>query len=263
MFIKNILKFIKDIIAPKKCYSCNKEWHFLCEDCFSKIEKHYYFDQICYVCKKYSPNFEVHEKCKNPLAPLSGGIECLSSLDKGSWGVFYDKTIILTHYKIKVIKKLIKDFKFYYKKEISNDFSEYLTEKMIKYMKEELKYYRKQDFIVIYSPMSFFRKMIRWYNHSEILARKIASNFWFKFENKLIMKKKQTRQQSKLSRQERLKNLKNAFKINKNKVDIIDKKIVILVDDVISTWTTVNEISKILKQYNAKKIIVVAIASWY
>ncbi len=238
-----MFKFIKNIIAPKKCYSCNKEWHFLCEDCLWKIEKHYFFDEICYVCKKFSKNFEVHKNCKN--------------------NIFYDKTIILTHYKIKIIKKLIKDFKFYHKKDIVDDFWEYLTEKMIKYMWEELKHFKYQDFIVISPPMSFFRKLKRWYNQSELLARKIANNFWFKFEKNLIFKTRQTRQQSKLTRQERLKNLKHSFKINKNKKDIIDNKIIILVDDVISTGTTVNEISRVLKNYNSKKIIIVTIASWF
>ncbi len=252
-----MLKFIKDIIAPKKCYSCKEEWHFLCEECFWKIEKHYFFDQICYKCKKYSKNFEVHLDCKKSY-PLLG-----EDIWKTERGVFYDKTIILTHYKIKIIKTLIADFKFYYKKEVSDDFWEYLTEKMIKYMWEELKHFKKQDFVVISPPMSFFRKLKRWYNHSEILAKKIAWNFWFRFEKDIVLKNKYTRQQSKLSRQKRLSNLQDAFKINKNKLDILDKKIVILVDDVISTWTTVNEISKILKNYNTKKIIIITIASGY
>ena len=238
-----MFKFIKNILAPKKCYSCGKEWHFLCEECFEKIEKRYFFDEICYVCKKYSKNFEVHESCKN--------------------GIFYDKTIILTHYKIWIIKKLIKDFKFYNKKDISEDFWELLVEKMIKYMSNELKVYKKQDFIVISAPMSFFRKLKRWYNHSEVLAKYIAWVFWFKFEKNIIKKIKNTRQQSKLKKEERLKNLDNSFKINKNKVDILDKKIIILVDDIISTWTTVNEISRILKNYNPKEIVVVNIASWF
>lgn len=249
-----MFKFIKDIIAPKKCYSCDKEWHFLCPECFEKIEKKYYFDEICYVCKKYSKNFEVHENCKIKFPLLGGDLER---------GIFYDKTIILTHYKIKIIKKLIHDFKFYHKKDIVDDFSELLIEKMIKYMWEELKSFKKEDFIVISPPMSFFRKLKRWYNHSEVLAKLIAYNFGFKFEKNLIIKNKQTRQQSKLSKQERLTNLEKAFKINKNKVDIIDKKIIILIDDVISTWTTINEISKIIKTYNSIKIIVVTIASGY
>lgn len=236
-----MFNFIKDIIAPKKCYSCNTEWYFLCNKCFNKIEKYYFFDEICYSCKKYSKNFEVHKSCK----------------DK----VFYDKTIIMSHYKIKVIKKLIKDFKFYGKKDIIDGLWEFLIEKIIKYMSVELKEFKKDDFIVISPPMSFFRKLKRWYNHSELIAKKIWKEFLFKYEKNLILKSKYTRQQSKLNRQDRLKNLKNSFKINKNKLDIIDNKIVIVVDDVISTWSTVNEISKILKQNKVKKVIVVLLAS--
>jgi predicted amidophosphoribosyltransferase len=70
-------------------------------DCFDKIEKHYFFDEICYVCKKYNKDFEVHKRCKEK--------------------VFYDKIIIATHYRTSVIKKLIKDFKFYGKKDIVED----------------------------------------------------------------------------------------------------------------------------------------------
>jgi competence protein ComFC len=236
-----MFNFIKDIIAPKKCYSCNIEWHFLCNKCFNKIEKHYFFDEICYVCKKYSKNFEVHKNCK----------------DK----VFYDKTIIMSHYKIKVIKKLIKDFKFYGKKDIIDDIWELLIEKMIKYMFSELKEFKREDFIVISPPMSFFRKLKRWYNHSELIAKKVWKELFFKYEKNVILKNKQTRQQSKLNRQDRLQNLKKAFKINKKKLDIIDNKIIILIDDVISTWTTANEISKILKQNKAQKTIITVFAS--
>jgi competence protein ComFC len=43
-------------------------------------------------------------------------------------------------------------------------------------------------------------------------------------------------------------NIKNSFKINKKYQDNIDKKIIILIDDVVSTGSTLNEISKILKE---------------
>jgi competence protein ComFC len=233
--------FIKNIISPKKCYSCNTEWYFLCNNCFEKIENHYFFDEICYVCKNISKNFEVHDNCKKDI--------------------FYDKTIIMSHYKINVIKKLIKDFKFYGKKDIIEDLWELLIEKVIKYMSEELKDFKKENFIVISPPMAFFRKLKRWYNHSELIAKKISKELWFKYEKDIILKNKPTRQQSKLNKQDRLTNLVKGFKIDKNKLDIVDNKIVILVDDVISTWTTVNEISKILKQNKTIKVVVVAIAS--
>jgi predicted amidophosphoribosyltransferase len=61
-----------------------------------------HFSDICYVCKKKSENFIVHNKCKN--------------------NIYYDNLIILTHYKNNHISKLIKDLKFYNKKDILEDF---------------------------------------------------------------------------------------------------------------------------------------------
>ena len=100
-----MFKFLKDLIAPKKCYSCNKEWHFLCEDCLSKMSN---FESICYVCKGKSDNFEIHNKCLV--------------------NIYYDKIIILSHYKNNIISKLIKDLKFYGKKDIAEEFWNYLSE---------------------------------------------------------------------------------------------------------------------------------------
>jgi predicted amidophosphoribosyltransferase len=61
--------------------------------------------------------------------------------------------------------------------------------------------------------------------------------------------------------EERLVNLKWVFKINKRKISKIKDKNIIIIDDVISTWTTINEIAKILKENGAKNIIWLIIAS--
>ena len=45
------------------------------------------------------------------------------------------------------------------------------------------------------------------------------------------------------------------------KVDKIFEKNIIIVDDIISTWTTLNEMAKILKKNWAKKVIWLVIAS--
>ena len=228
-----MIKFIKDILAPKKCYSCKKEWHFLCPKCLSKM---YNFSDICYVCKKKSKYFSVHNECKK--------------------GIFYDNLIILTHYKNNTISKLIKDLKFYNRKDILEDFWKYLWEILLKNIFD-----KKENFVIIPIPMNLFKKIFRWYNQSEILAEYISKNTWIKIEKNLIKKIKNTRQQSKLNRQQRIKNLKNSFKLNKTVLDKLDKKTFIIVDDVVSTWTTINTISKILKQNWVKKVIGLTIAS--
>ena len=233
-FIINFLKLIKDIIAPKKCYSCNKEWHFLCNDCYFKLDN---FESFCYICKRPIYNFEIHEECKE-------------------W-IYFDKIIVLTHYKNKVIKKLIKDWKYYNKKDIFEDFWKYLWELFLD--NENIK--ENNDYLIISTPMYFLRKYKRWYNQAEILASHISKNTDIKYEKNVIKKIKNTEQQSKNSKFNRVKNLENSFKISKNKASKIINKNIILVDDVISTWTTINELSRILKQNWVKKVIWLVIAS--
>jgi predicted amidophosphoribosyltransferase len=109
--------------------------------------------------------------------------------------------------------------------------------------------------------MWFFKKIKRWYNHSEILATIISKKINIKLWKWFIKKIKNTRQQSLLTRDERLLNLHKSFVVAKNKIDKVDKKIFIIIDDVISTGSTINEISKILKEKWAKKIIWLIVAS--
>ena len=70
-----------------------------------------------------------------------------------------------------------------------------------------------------------------------------------------------TKQQSKLDRKTRLDNLKNSFTFNEKYLNLVKDKKVIIVDDVVSTWATINEISSILKQKWVKKIIWLVVAS--
>lgn len=231
-----ILKFIFDFIAPKKCYSCKKHWKFLCEDC---LKIFYDFEEICYVCKNFSKNFEVHESCKKENT------------------VFYDKILVLKHYKNKTIQKLIKDWKFYWKREILEEFWYYLYEKFIR--NEKIR--KLEDFLVVSIPSYFLRKWKRWYNSSEVLAKSFAKFSKINYKKNILKKVKQTKQQSKLTREQRLVNLKDSFKINKKYLNQIKDKKIIIVDDVISTWTTINEVSKILKESWASKIIWLIIAS--
>lgn len=228
------LNLLFDFISPKKCYNCKKEWKFLCEDCV-KIFKE--FEEICYVCKKYSKNCEVHKNCHE--------------------NIFYDKVIILKHYKNNIIKKLIKDWKFYNKTEILEEFSLYLHKKFLKYEKCE----DFEKYLVLPIPSYFLRKLKRWYNSSEVLSKKFAEISKINYKKNILKKIRQTKQQSKLDKLWRLKNLENSFKINDKFKNFIKWKNLIILDDVISTWTTLNEVSKILKQNWAKKIIWLVVAS--
>lgn len=226
--------FLKDIFAPKKCYSCWKEWHFLCEECLEKIG---YYESICPVCKQLSRDFEVHFYCKKDT-------------------VYLDKVIILTHYQNKIIQKLIKDAKFYHKKDILEDLAAHLSKKLFEHIEE-----KKEEILLIPTPMYFWKKIKRGYNQSEILVKSMSKNCQIPYNNSLIYKTRKTKPQSHLNKIERIENLKNAFILDKNEIEKYRQKTFVIVDDVVSTGTTLSELAKLLKKSGIKKVYAITIAS--
>jgi len=232
--LSKIINLIKDTISPKICYSCKKEWHFLCQQCQKTIWEHFPY---CYICKSKSQKYMLHWQCQT--------------------NVNFDKIIVKYHYKNNTIKRLIKDSKYYNRHEILYEFWQSLSNLLL----ENEHFENEKDYIIIASPMYLFRKLIRGYNHSEILAKIISKETQILYNFDIIKKVRHTKQQSKLNKKERENNLKWAFSINKKFLNQIIWKNIIVVDDVISTWTTINEIAKILKTNKAKKVIWLVIAS--
>jgi predicted amidophosphoribosyltransferase len=101
---------------------------------------------------------------------------------------------------------------------------------------------------------------VKGYNQSYLLSETLADKLWA--EHKLFLKKnKNTKSQASLDRQWRLKNLKNVFEFKWN-VDFLEKvKTVILVDDITTTGTTMNEVAKLIK-FKYPKISVWGIVLW-
>ena len=249
--LDSVWTFLKDVLAPKKCYSCKKEWHFLCDECFAKQDN---FEWFCYICKRKSLNFKIHKKCliENKL---------LSWKNFNDKKIYLDKVVVLTHYRNKVIKKLIIAFKFFGRKSIWRELwarLSILIEKNVNIWWESVNYW---DYIIIPVPLHFWRKIMRWFNQSEVISDEIWKMLNIYYSNKVVLRKKSTRHQSKLSQEKRIDNLRDAFKIDTKQLDKIDNKIVLLVDDVVSSGTTLNEIAKILKQNGARRVIGVVLAS--
>ena len=112
--------------------------------------------------------------------------------------------------------------------------------------------------IIISVPIHKKRKNVRGYNQSELIAKEIAKHIQG-LEYKNILKKTiNNKEQSSLSKDERLKNVKNVYEIQ-NKEIIFNKKVV-LFDDIYTTGNTTNECSRVLKTNGAKKILVLSLA---
>ncbi len=105
------------------------------------------------------------------------------------------------------------------------------------------------DFVIIPVPLHARRERERGFNQAEVLA-KIFSNKFNLSINKNLHRVIYTTQQAKLSGEERLLNLKNAFIFK----DAVVPEKALLVDDVYTTGATMQECARVLKNNGVKVV---------
>lgn len=229
---------IINLFYPASCQACGKKsgiWNEnLCGDCLKKIKKR--LPPFCIKCgRQLTGDPYLKDKCN----------------DCKNHDPYYDRAHSGFHYE-GILKDLVHDFKYKKITSLSREFSK-LT---VSFMKE---YTLGKDVdIVAPVPMHPARIFKRETNHSHILAKDIAKNLGLKYSNRLLKKTKNTPLQSKLKRKERINNLKESFSVNKGS-DVKGKNI-LLVDDLFTTGTTVNECAKILKEAGSDYVEVITLA---
>ena len=111
---------------------------------------------------------------------------------------------------------------------------------------------------VIPVPMHKWKRLFRLYNQSQILASALAQEAKIKMLPDVLMKIKHTKSQTGLSKKQRQENLKGSIAVVKK--EVIKGKKVILVDDVMTTGSTVDLCAATLKKAGAKEVVVVCVA---
>ena len=130
---------------------------------------------------------------------------------------------------------------------------------LVNFLQEKTKKY-KDEYYLTYIPIDKKRLKERGFNQCEYIAKELSIITGIKTINTL-KKIKETKIQKTLKREERMENLKDAFEII-NEKDVKGKKFILL-DDVITTGTTLNEGVKVLKKYGAVEIKILTLAKSY
>lgn len=153
--------------------------------------------------------------------------------------------------------KVIYNLKYGGMKKLGNFLGAILGFELKKYCDENG--YTDFDFIV---PVPLFKTKVRerGYNQSDFICRGINEVLGIRLLTDLIVRNRYTSTQTKLSREQRIENMKDAFEFNDRYANEIFHRKIILVDDVITTGSTVNEITKVLKKNNCGEIMVCCLA---
>jgi competence protein ComFC len=117
--------------------------------------------------------------------------------------------------------------------------------------------------IDIIMPVPIHKKKLRQrgFNQAELMARPLAKGCGLPLESKALLRKKSTPAMSNLDSVQRSQNIAGAFVIEKGKEELVTEKSILLVDDVYTTGSTVDECSRVLLEAGAKEVYVVTIAA--
>jgi competence protein ComFC len=209
-----------DLFFPKKCLGCGAPDTYLCRDCFNKITL---VERNCFKIKD--------ENC-------------------------LERVIYAGPYADPLLRELIHALKYRFVKELA----EPLSRLMIKTIESFSLHVQinSEYFLIVPVPLHKIRERSRGFNQAQLLSERVAEYFKIPLRNDVLKRTKYTAPQAKITNTEKRKeNIKNIFFAAP---DEIKGKIVILVDDVITTGATLVEAAKSLKRSGAKEIWALVIA---
>jgi competence protein ComFC len=165
--------------------------------------------------------------------------------------LYFDVCYNCCNYQDKLVQKLIKNYKYNYLENIANLLTDILE-------RQARRLNLNKDTIVVNAPLHKNKKRQRGFDQTELLAKKLAKRLNLNY-SPLLIRTKNNPAQAKLDKTNRQKNVKDIFSIN-NQVVSSKKSTILLIDDVATTGSTLNQASKVLKKLNYTKIVCLTIA---
>lgn len=252
-----LTKIFFEAIVPTRCLGCNKFGLYFCSRC---LRTAYLIDkQKCPVCEKEAVGGKTHPYCQGRY-----------TLD-GLFSLFEYRGII---------KSAVKQLKFHGLTDIDRELTRLINYVFKKFYEEDL-LVEFEDFIFYNQPMlvpiplHWWRKMERKFNQAEFIAKIFATEYNLLLLPDLLIRTKNTKQQTKLKGKERIKNVKGIFRVRKEyltqkskkrneKINYkLDKSLasILLVDDVATTGATLKSAANTLKRLGAREVWALTLAS--
>ncbi len=239
-----IIKGIINLLYPPVCPLCDRtvpteKSDSLCDVCERKIK--IIEEPKCMKCGKQleSELKEYCEQCSRRSFHFNKGFTLFNYEEEV-------RTLIL-----KLKYKGRRDIAKYFAKEIYLNYGEQLKELLAD--------------AIIPVPIHKERLITRGYNQAESIASELSRYMGIPCIEEILVRKKQTEAQKKLSGNERLINLYDAFDVDINAFEVYKKRMslkrVILIDDIFTTGSTIECCSLTLKKCGISEVWFVAVAS--
>lgn len=200
------------------------------------------YSRKCCICRKASGAEEV---CK----------DCLDEIEENflyPYKVIHGVEVYSASTYSGNIKKLIRNFKYHKKKQSAEVIARILYNF---WQKLECS---KEDYELVPVPLFYLREQDRGYNQVLLIAKEFSKLSGYKVNNDLVKRVKNTMPHYKLSGNQRMENVKDAFTVNLSGYN--NKKLLIM-DDICTTGATVKEIVRTLYKSDIKDLCGLVVAN--
>ena len=237
--IRDIFLGLLDVLYPRHCFACDKSLHeekntYICESCLEIIET------------------TEAKRCSKCGLKLGSGITSSSKgCPEGKNNKLRFEKCFFVSDNTEPVKTLIHQFKYKKHTCLATPLGYLLTNLLYQKTICEI------DFVVPV-PLHWKKKQERGFNQSELMAKKICNELSIPISINNLHRVKNTLSQTQLSRIQRQKNVKSAFKV-KNPEKFYQKN-VLLVDDVLTTGMTASECAKSLENAGTNNVFLIALA---
>lgn len=226
-----------DWIYPRRCPVCDgileKQEPYICRTCAGKLKP--IREPRCRTCGRGLRSM-TEEYCA----------------DCGRRQHAYDRGFAVYPYHGKIRESLMR-FKYSGRQEYANFYAQAIWsygEDIIRHMRPEL---------LIPVPVHRKKLRMRGYNQAQVLGRRLSEKSGIPMLTDLVIRTRNTLPQKELDRQQRKRNLQNAFALKKPD-RMFPWKRVLLVDDIYTTGSTVDALAVLLKEAGAEHVFFVAAA---
>jgi len=212
-----------DIISPSRCFNCKSIVPF--ED--------------SYFCKKCRNLIKlIDEKCERCSGIISDG-KCILCSERE---FYIEKNISIVEY-TGVVKDMVHSIKFEnYRK---------LLDVVYPMMIEKASAFNHRFDLITYIPMSRDKEWKRGFNQSRLIAEKIAKKMKIPLKN-ILKETKKSESQRDLGYRDRFINVIGRYTTKKRQdIENLD---ILIIDDIFTTGSTLNECARILKESGANKV---------
>ena len=217
----------------------------LCGDSVSAIIS------LCNACKNDFPVLDnACQQCGLPLESASDSSVICGQCIQSPPAVDY--TLCLYHYQIP-LDYLITELKYNQKLPHASILGQLFLARLLDVAPEDV------PDAILPVPLHKSRLVKRGFNQSLEIARPIAKKLKIPIALDIVRRKRQTRAQADLTAIERKKNVRDCFEIIKQETLSAYQHIVII-DDVVTTGSTTNELARLLKKAGVKKVGVWSVA---